>query len=330
MAPSDKHMCDKCKKNVNLRTQKHIFCEGDCLRVWHIPQCLSVSEEKIEELRKDSEKHWFCEKCKQKRVQRRSIMHTMDSPIAIPSNSISTNTKNTTGDTTLETILKELKSIKEQQSQCKLTLDSMKLIINDYKEIVENLTQENIDLRNNNESLHNRINKIEVQLDTKEQQTLNQNIIINGVTEQADENLEDVVINICKAINVDITREQICKVERTKTAAENSGMPKSLIVKFNVKNVRDTILKNKKITKISTKTLNINDTNNRPIYISEQLTSRKQYLFKMARDLKRMKIIQYAWVKDGDILIRKSDGSRVVPIKSNQQLSQLKTQHEQQ
>lgn len=310
-----KHNCNKCGKNINLRTQKYIFCEGECLKVWHVPLCVNVSEEKLEEINNDNEKHWFCDVCKQKRTQRRSVRTTYESPSNVSKTTIS-----------LESIMQELTAIRNQQASFQKSLEDLKMVINDYKDIVENLTQENIELRNDNETLHNKINNIEYHLDNTAQKTLEKNIIINGVTEEVDENTTQLVIKVLKAIDIDITPSQIIAVERKNIASPNSGMPGSLVVKFGDKTIRDDIIKNKNKNRITTKALNLKTTE-RPIYISEQLTSRKQYLFKIARDIKREKIVEYAWVKNGNILIRKTTNSKVVQINNLQQLKQIKQQH---
>lgn len=58
----------------------------------------------------------------------------------------------------------------------------------------------------------------------------------------------------------------------------------------------------------------MNTDNNRPIYVTEQLSAKQQFIFKKARDLKRAKKIQFAWVKNGNILIRRTAGSKAVNI----------------
>lgn len=75
MAPTDRNNCKKCNKNINLRTQKHIFCEGVCRNVWHAPKCGGVSEVNYEEILKNSDIPWFCEPCKTQRRQRRIMMN---------------------------------------------------------------------------------------------------------------------------------------------------------------------------------------------------------------------------------------------------------------
>lgn len=60
----------------------------------------------------------------------------------------------------------------------------------------------------------------------------------------------------------------------------------------------------------------------RPVYISEQLTKRRQYLSKMARELKRKKKVDFVWISDGDLFIRKNKDSTAVKVKYKQQLEQ--------
>lgn len=115
--------------------------------------------------------------------------------------------------------------------------------------------------------------------------------------------------------------QQIKTAIRMKTQNENAGMPKSIIVKFNDKTLRDEIIKNKKNQEISSHTI-IDTNEKRPVYISEQLTARRQFLFKMARDIKRNKLVEFAWTKDGDVIIRKNTNSKVIKVKYKEQLEQ--------
>ena len=50
----------------------------------------------------------------------------------------------------------------------------------------------------------------------------------------------------------------------------------------------------------------------RPIYINEDLTKINQIIFKKARDLKRQKIIEFAWARNGRIYVKKTATSNKV------------------
>lgn len=73
----------------------------------------------------------------------------------------------------------------------------------------------------------------------------------------------------------------------------------------------------KKRNKITTQCLkSVVDFQHRKIYIAEQLTARKQYIFKVARDIKRAQIIKFAWAKNGEIFIMKTEKSRIIKVKT--------------
>lgn len=82
------------------------------------------------------------------------------------------------------------------------SFNEMKIILDDYKKITENLVQENNQLKNDNAELTSRLNKIEQHLDNNEQIKLKNNIIIDGVVEE-EENIESIIANIGKMIDVD-------------------------------------------------------------------------------------------------------------------------------
>lgn len=341
MAPTSKHICEKCSKNINLRTQKHIFCEGVCRKVWHVPRCSSVSEVEYEEFLKNSEITWFCDPCKNQRRQRRSIMSevvsTPNQTVQVKQKASASASATASGSPTppepesisLKSILSEIKSLQKQQLNNSATLTDLKTIITDYKTMMDNIIQENIELRNEITILHSKLNNVDHMLDTKDQTGLDHNLIINGATEVKDEEIPKIIVKIANALNVSLETNEIENATRKATASEESGLPRSIIVQFKSKSKRDEILQNKKHN-ITTHCLELaekNDTPHRPIYISEHLTPRKQFIFKIARDIKRAQIIKFAWAKNGDIFIRESERSKIIKIKHIQQLKNLQNDH---
>lgn len=71
MAPSTISKCEKCKNNINLRTQKHILCEGECRKIFHIPDCAGISEERYFEILNNPELSFLCDQCKKKKEEKR-------------------------------------------------------------------------------------------------------------------------------------------------------------------------------------------------------------------------------------------------------------------
>lgn len=335
MASNGKSVCEKCKKNINFRTSKYINCEGECKKLWHIPNCFKISEEKYLDII-NSDVPWFCISCASKRKeQRHSLRKSINAGFSTtplsntPSNSVNSIPDDVHNENiSLNVIYNEIKQIKKQQEQFQKSINNLEIILNDYKEIVENLTKENIDLRNDNVILHNKVNDIVYQMDNTEQSKLNHNFVLNGIDKTDDEVLEDVVVKISNAINADIKKDDIKSVKRMSTTNVDSGLPGSIVVVLHDKEKRDIVL-NKKKTKITNEILsNASTAKSRNIYISEHLSAKRQYLFKIARDIKRDGTIQFAWVKNGEVFIRKKEKSKIIKIKNVEQLRQQQHAYE--
>lgn len=335
MAPNEeKQKCDKCKVIINLRTSKAIFCDGDCKKAWHIAKCINISEEKYGEIVKNGEKSWFCGACKAKREKRRSLLiestlnnnnnsnATTPKTASIPSNSqFSFDLPTTPQIITLDLLYNEIKSIKTEQFKLLHMFDSFKKTLNDYKVITENLVKENIDLKNDIKILHSKILNCENKFDKDKQNKLDNNVIINGVTEIENENIMDIVTNISKEFEVNTNNDDFEKIVRIKTASEKSGLPRGILVIFKDKSKRNKLIENRK-RKVYTDTIGMTG-EKKQVFISEHLTKRKQYISKIARDKKRLGLIKYVWIKNGDIFVRSTDDSKIIKIKNINQLEQI-------
>lgn len=113
-------------------------------------------------------------------------------------------------------------------------------------------------------------------------------------------------VNFAAALDVNIDDSDLVAVTRKQTTADNTGLPRSIIITFKHPQKRTDILLKKK-TQLSTKIFNVRKEEERPIYIAEQLTNRRQHFSKVARDVKRAGIIKFVLVKNGNIFIRKRE-----------------------
>lgn len=334
MANSDKFSCYKCKAKVNLKSQRHIFCEGECKKVWHVPKCSTINVKEFKDIVENAEKPWFCDSCKQQRQQRRSIMNATianvsQSLLSTPSISASSLGSTTINDSeiTLTKIYKKLEELSGEYKKIERSVDDVKKIIEDYRSITDSLIEDNQCLRNENSTLKRRIDNIELKIDGVAQHSLDKNIIINGIPMIENESPEIYIKNITKQMKINMMDSDIKSIERTKLNSKNSGLPPAIVVEFHNKTLRDEILHNRKIEGLNTQTIfDENVTDPTPIFICEQLTKKRQYIMKAARDLKRQKIIKYVWTKNGDILIRRDIGSSIVKIINKEQLDNFRNE----
>lgn len=160
---------------------------------------------------------------------------------------------------------------------------------------------------------------------TLQKKKLNCNIIISGIPETENEKLETYITKIGSEMHINLAETDIKSAARIPTHSKSTGAPSSIIVEFHDEKIRNEILQKKKnATFLNTNVIcSTNVTEPSLIYLSEQLTKRKQYIMKLARNLKRDNMIKYVWSKQGEIFVRRDDEGKAVKIKNIIQLKQL-------
>lgn len=324
MAPIEVNTCAKCLKKVNFRITKSIYCEGECKKLFH-KKCTDLSDTKYDDIiSSNTDTAWFCDICKKKRDQRRSILNTnnINATIQSPRTPCTPNAlpiEQTVSETiSLSDIYKKLENIQT-------TIKQMQSEMTYYKETVKTLTQQNISLRNDNDKLKARIQNTEYQVESIKQQQLQNNILLCGIPETENEDLSIIVKNITNTLSITLNTDEITTIHRkTISGTKSAGLPAPILVKFTNTQIKNDIMNAKKGKQLDT-TILATKTIKRPIYINEHLTRHRQYIFKNTRDLRREKKIEYTWTKNGDIYIRQKSDSPAVKIKNIEQLNAFTT-----
>ncbi|KAL1448489.1 hypothetical protein WDU94_002723 [Cyamophila willieti] len=104
----------------------------------------------------------------------------------------------------------------------------------------------------------------------------------------------------------------------------NKEEPKSLVVSLPDKSSRDKILEKIKSTKPVVNTHDIcNMGNPVPVYINEMLSPYLKKLFFEAKKIKNDKKYSYLWIKNGQILLKKAEDSKVMRLQSMADLAKI-------
>lgn len=192
-----------------------------------------------------------------------------------------------------------------------------------YKDIAKQLTDDNINLRNENDILRSQINNVEYQVESIKQNNINNNILLCGVPESESENLNSICDSLAAALEVNLQPSEIeVSYRKNISGTKSSGLPAPIVIRFNNNKTKAAIMAASKSHKINADKLDASF-EMRPIYISEQLTRNKQYIFKCARDKKREGKVKFAWSKNGEIYIRQSENSPIIRVKRHQELNDL-------
>lgn len=288
--------------------------------------CVAVSAEDLNEYVRSTDKSWFCEICKGLRKRQRLSINITDLTHVNTPTPPSSNTPIFDAPT-LSNINSKLNKILENNDIVNKEIQHLKIIMEDYKKITEEIIQSNVDLQNENEELKQQINNVNFKMDKIEQQLIENNITISGIEKQNDENIEEIIIKVAKSINVEITQNDIEECYRSETRKKTAGFPPEIFIKFKNIKIKNEILENKKGKRLNTKILNDENQNqnaqyeSRPLYINEQLTKYRQKLHKESRDARRENKVKYVWVNRGNVYVRKTDTSKIIKITEINQLN---------
>lgn len=163
------------------------------------------------------------------------------------------------------------------------------------------------------------INKLKTSINDLEQAQLANSINIRGIAEVEDNavDLKDAIVQLFQAVSNDINSFHVLKVQRIGKSRE--GFTRPILVQLSLKTIKDILFESAKnapldCSLISHKSLPWGTKENQ-IFLGHHLTREKSTLFYEARKLRKAGTVKHAWVKDGQILIKKDDTSKPIYLK---------------
>jgi len=195
-----------------------------------------------------------------------------------------------------EEYMKKISSVvvKEVTAKMQQMFEVFKTQIEELTNEIKKLKSEKTEIEELNKKLEVSNKNYEVQIaqltersDMLEQYTRRNNLRIFGISEGKDEDCEGKALEIInRKLELNMTREQICRVHRTGKIKSNK--PRGIIIKFVSYKQRSLVFQNKKKLKGS------------GIIITEDLTKNRLSLYKTACDVYGPR---NTWSKDGCILV---------------------------
>jgi hypothetical protein len=168
------------------------------------------------------------------------------------------------------------------------------------------------------------IQRIESKLAAIEQQARECNLEIVNLPDRRNENLISIVTGIGSALKQQIQPSDIVSCHRVPHADQKDTRPKNVIVKFTTRILRDNIIAASRSTRsLNTEQLAISGPSQK-VYINEHLTLKNKILFRECRSKAKAHNYKFIWIKHGVILIRKSDTTPVLAVRSEQDLDKIK------
>lgn len=226
-------------------------------------------------------------------------------------------------DLKLDSLTKAVSEIKIQNAEIQR---SMEFLSASYDEMVKKVVSVQNDCTKNKEHIKHLENKIEL----LERNARSASIEIRNIPKQPSET-KSTLCNLVKktGIKVDcIVRDSdIRTIFRTKTKNETQS---PIIVEFATAVTKEELLKSTRLynknnsnDKLNTAHLDIVGTA-RPVYVSENLTSKAKRLYYLARELSKDRCYAHCWTLNGQVFLRKTDGAPHLRINSEEDLVSLR------
>ncbi|XP_031328528.1 uncharacterized protein LOC116163995 [Photinus pyralis] len=194
-------------------------------------------------------------------------------------------------------------------------LNKINLRLNAYSDSLEQLKNENCNLRKN-------LSSCVFEIDKLEQYTRRNTIEIHGVPLVKGEDVYGLVQQIGTALSMHIPKNAIDICHRLPTRSSNTSQP--IICKFVNRYTKDDLIIKRKVMR-NLSAIDIGFTVADVIYINENLTpKRRQLLYKMRQLQKDLKF-KFLWTKNGNIYARKDEKCPVAEITSDSDIARVKS-----
>ncbi|CAB3254231.1 unnamed protein product [Arctia plantaginis] len=224
----------------------------------------------------------------------------------------------------------ELRQVKDELQDVK---QAMQFVNEQFEDIerehktsqicIKNLQEQNTFMLSNITDLKSRINQLE-------QGTRSRNIEIQCLPEKKSENLVSIVKELGKTISCEIKDENIMRITRTAKINPENSRPRSIIVELNSSNKRDQFLVASINYNRANPTNRLNSSHagcsgaKLPIYVTEHLSPSNKSLHAAARRVAKEKGYRFVWIRNGRILVRKTEQDRYIVIRDASVLDNLK------
>ncbi|XP_031336946.1 uncharacterized protein LOC116166219 [Photinus pyralis] len=308
--------CNTCCLKID-RYDDSIDCVV-CMNSFHI-LCVNITIDKLHEIKRSKEvRLWKCNSCLCSDSEDPDTSFTAQHPVAV------------TMSVTLEQVYSLILSIKSNQEDlakslngCHQKIDDNTTLLREQQTKIEACFEKIGALESKNKKLRCENNELKSKLNNMEQYARSNSVEIRGVPELQGENILSVILQVGKSVGFSVNKNMIDACHRLAKNPNKPSEPRAIILKFISRLDKHEFMKCRKIKRhVTVQDLgelfagvsNVNP--NSLIYINESLTGENKVLFGKARTFAKQDNIKYVWTRDGKLLMRKSDNTKVFVIRS--------------
>lgn len=311
--------CSVCGLESVIENES-VKCVGACLRVFHI-KCVSGGNPDTLKTR-GAKKEWQCEDCR-------------------PGKSVSVASSKSTAATaiTKEFLIKTLEAFKSEvfdelqkhgqefsdfRTSLEFfseTVDKSNGLMEELKNTCRRMQKEIEEVKEENKILKKSVAALEQRMRNSEQYSRLSNIEISGVPETRGENMEELLGDIAKAVNLEMKKKRVVAAHRVPTYSRNRTPP--IIVKFATRQDRDTWIDAfKQVRPLTADRINKNFSKDK-VFINEHLSPENKMLLSRTKEAAREKGYRFVWSREGKIFVRRENGEKCVRVDGFADLEKL-------
>lgn len=230
-------------------------------------------------------------------------------------------------------IMKEIRKLAEYNVDIKNSIESchekieenngivreLKGKLNECFQVIDELTTRCVKLEKENEELKHQISK-------QEQYSKLNNAEIFGIPEVRDENVVHTVITLSQALGVKLETKDIDACHRLGNSRSDNES-RGIIIKFVSRIKKEEFIKARRIKRDFCLGDIIPGVHGleakKPVYINEHLSRENRSLYNICREYKKKHNIKFLWIKNGQILMRKAENSKVYRIQTKNSLNDV-------
>jgi len=153
-------------------------------------------------------------------------------------------------------------------------------------------------------------------IDEIEQFNLGITVDITGIPKTINENCKLIVEEIGKKTHTEIN---ILEAHRIDSFISKRSI---IVAKLATHDMRRNLIRNVKSVKLTADRIS-SSWQKENIYINERLTKLKRTLFYQAKTVAKEKDYKFVWLSNADILVRKNENTKIIKIKSPQDIINL-------
>ncbi len=197
-----------------------------------------------------------------------------------------------------EKLTNDVDSLNNLQQECEVSIEQLQEDVNSMEQKMEI----KVDRQN-----------VELKLDELQQHTKLNNLRIFGLNEEEDEDVTNQVIDFAKKkMRLEIRPDEI-EARRMGPIQPTNPKPRDILIRFDNQSLRNTMYRKKKLLRDQ----------NQQVYINEDLTMKRSFLFYQARKLRKQQRLFGVWTQAGNILVKISPDSVPKEVNSIEEINSL-------